>query len=836
MKSKLKTVITTPARVGIIKKLLRPCVSLFGILGTLTLFSVLTWHAPAFAAEVRVFVLAGQSNAVGFGSNASDLPPELSAPQNDVRFWFEEGPFDSVNNPSLRINSGGAFVPLQFQTDPSGATFGGLTSGFGPEIMLGRTLADSLEPEVAIVKLAINATSLATDWNPSTPGSLYDQLVDIVNAALAALTAAGDTGVVSGLFWMQGEWDAQNSADASAYQANLTNFIQRLRSDFPSPSLPFVFGRLNDRIDQSCCFSFPFLDTVRLAQEGVASTVANTAIVNTDDLPLNSDLVHFQADGQLSLGQRFATAFLGPAGTCGNGVIPITNPSFETPALADGVLAEGPGLIGGWNFSGTANTFVGIFNPPAGSYPTAGGNGTPTGAAGANAAFLFNNGGPTESVSATQTLTTTLTANTDYALTVGIGRFLPNQPFAFSLYGGYRIELLAGSTVIASDSDTAQPAEGAFSDATVAVAAGQISPALIGQPLAVRLAISSTEAQRSTHFDNIRLACDDVTDTAPPSTPTGLSATAISSSQINLTWTASTDNIGVAGYNIYRDGAATPIATVTSGTGFSNTGLSANTPYVYTVDAFDAAGNTSAQSASASATTLDSTPPLLSGGAPTGTLPAGTTSTTLRVTTDENATCKHGTLANTSFASLPMFFTTTGGTSHSTPLAGLSNGQTFTRYVRCQDASGNATTNDFVIAFSVAADTAPPAPDIGLTPASVNFGKIDFGQQSAVKTITVSSTGTATLAISALSLTGRNAGDFSIASDACSGTQLAPGASCVIGLRFRPALLRPGLLLLGLLQPDLLGTRNASLLINDNAADSPHSAALSGRGSVLGLP
>lgn len=91
-------------------------------------------------------------------------------------------------------------------------------------------------------------------------------------------------------------------------------------------------------------------------------------------------------------------------------------------------------------------------------------------------------------------------------LTVAIGRFLPAQRYAFSLYGRYRIELLAGNTVIAADSDTIVPVEGALSDATAAVAAAPIDPALIGQPVAVRLTVSSTDAQSSTHFDNVRLA------------------------------------------------------------------------------------------------------------------------------------------------------------------------------------------------------------------------------------------------------------------------------------------------------------------------------------------
>ncbi|MCA9361368.1 metallophosphoesterase [Candidatus Kaiserbacteria bacterium] len=92
-----------------------------------------------------------------------------------------------------------------------------------------------------------------------------------------------------------------------------------------------------------------------------------------------------------------------------------------------------------------------------------------------------------------------------------------------------------------------------------------------------------------------------VSDTTAPSTPTNLNATAVSSRQINLTWNASSDNIGVSGYDVYRNGSL--VGTVT-GTSFSNTGLSSNTGYTYTVRARDASGNVSNNSQSASATTL----------------------------------------------------------------------------------------------------------------------------------------------------------------------------------------------------------------------------------------
>jgi chitodextrinase len=90
-------------------------------------------------------------------------------------------------------------------------------------------------------------------------------------------------------------------------------------------------------------------------------------------------------------------------------------------------------------------------------------------------------------------------------------------------------------------------------------------------------------------------------DTQAPSVPTGLSATAFSTTQINLAWTASTDNVGVTGYRIFQGGAL--LATVT-GTSASATGLSPGTTYSFTVSACDAAANCSAQSAPASRATL----------------------------------------------------------------------------------------------------------------------------------------------------------------------------------------------------------------------------------------
>lgn len=89
-------------------------------------------------------------------------------------------------------------------------------------------------------------------------------------------------------------------------------------------------------------------------------------------------------------------------------------------------------------------------------------------------------------------------------------------------------------------------------------------------------------------------------DTTPPSAPTNLAASAPSPTQVNLSWTAATDDTGVTGYEIQRNGTA--ITTVT-GTSYSDTSVAASTNYTYAVVAIDAAGNRSAPSTSVSVTT-----------------------------------------------------------------------------------------------------------------------------------------------------------------------------------------------------------------------------------------
>lgn len=93
-------------------------------------------------------------------------------------------------------------------------------------------------------------------------------------------------------------------------------------------------------------------------------------------------------------------------------------------------------------------------------------------------------------------------------------------------------------------------------------------------------------------------------DTTAPTTPTSLAASGTTATSTNLSWTASSDNVAVTGYNVYN---GTTLVTTVTGTSYSVTGLTASTAYTFSVKAKDAAGNLSASSNVVAVTTLAAT-------------------------------------------------------------------------------------------------------------------------------------------------------------------------------------------------------------------------------------
>ena len=125
---------------------------------------------------------------------------------------------------------------------------------------------------------------------------------------------------------------------------------------------------------------------------------------------------------------------------------------------------------------------------------------------------------------------------------------------------------------------------------------------LLAIAISAGLTLATVSHAQSWHSKKLRTPTSTSTsaDTTAPTTPSGLAASAVTSTSLTLAWTASTDNVGVTGYRVYRDG--TQVASP-GDTSASISGLSAGAPYSFTVSAVDAAGNVSALSAPLSVTT-----------------------------------------------------------------------------------------------------------------------------------------------------------------------------------------------------------------------------------------
>jgi chitodextrinase len=152
---------------------------------------------------------------------------------------------------------------------------------------------------------------------------------------------------------------------------------------------------------------------------------------------------------------------------------------------------------------------------------------------------------------------------------------------------------------------------------------------------ALRLALGNSGAEYQfvttggTTIDSGSVPCQGAPpDTTPPSQPQNLTATALSQGQVQLSWDASTDNVGVTAYDIYRDG--TLLASTAPPAGYLDQSVQPGTTYDYYVVARDAAGNSSAPSSDASVTTPTNTT-MFSDGFETGDMSQWTTSTGINV-------------------------------------------------------------------------------------------------------------------------------------------------------------------------------------------------------------
>jgi chitodextrinase len=209
-------------------------------------------------------------------------------------------------------------------------------------------------------------------------------------------------------------------------------------------------------------------------------------------------------------------------------------------------------------------------------------------------------------------------------------------------------------------------------------------------------------------------------DTTAPSTPGSVTASGTSATQIDVSWKASTDNVAVAGYNIYRNGTK---VTNVAGTKYSDTSLSPKTAYSYYVEAYDQAGNVSAVSATATASTLAS-PDQTAPSAPSSLSASAKSPTQVdlswKTSTDNVGVSSYLVLRNNA-----VIATTTATTySDTTAVANTS----YTYAIEAQDAAGNvsAASSNVSVKTPNPADTAAPNTPTGLLAVAVSENQVNL--------------------------------------------------------------------------------------------------------------
>ncbi|MFM2145777.1 MAG: hypothetical protein RL732_613, partial [Bacteroidota bacterium] len=202
-----------------------------------------------------------------------------------------------------------------------------------------------------------------------------------------------------------------------------------------------------------------------------------------------------------------------------------------------------------------------------------------------------------------------------------------------------------------------------------------------------------------------------------PSTPSSLTSTGVTATSVSLSWTASTDNVGVSGYRVYyRTGTNSYTYTTVAGNSATVTGLISGTAYDFYVVAYDAAGNLSGTSNTISSTTtfVDTTPP----DAPTGLISTATTSSSVslswQVPNDNVGVSSYRVYYRTGTNAF-VYVTVS---SPSASVTGLLSGTSYNFYVVAYDAAGNASANSSTL--TVSTQTATPTVSVTLTGSSLS--------------------------------------------------------------------------------------------------------------------
>lgn len=238
-----------------------------------------------------VWVIAGQSNSVGYGRGAVYDPPELGLHlfRNSEQWALATHPMNDATDTAHIIN--------RERANPA----------HSPYLHFARLLKQQLHYPIGLVQTALGGSPLSA-WNPTEEGSapLYHNMLQCISRA---------GGVVKGILWYQGESDAGPGL-AESYAERFQAAVEAWRAALQQPDLPILTVQLN-RYYQPPETTPANVDEmarawslVQEAQRQLARALKQVAVVVTLDLPL-SDAIHIGPAGNLLLGERLARTALG---------------------------------------------------------------------------------------------------------------------------------------------------------------------------------------------------------------------------------------------------------------------------------------------------------------------------------------------------------------------------------------------------------------------------------------------------------------------------------------------------------------------------------------------
>jgi chitodextrinase len=239
--------------------------------------------------------------------------------------------------------------------------------------------------------------------------------------------------------------------------------------------------------------------------------------------------------------------------------------------------------------------------------------------------------------------------------------------------------------------------------------------------------ISAFDSATNESAQSAPFSADSSSDTTPPTIPSNLHTTTVHDDSISLGWDASTDDVSVTGYKIYRDGSLVGTSATTS---YTDSGLMPFTNYSYRVIAYDAANNNSTASAALpTQTAYDTTAPTTPGNLASSTQTDTTISLTWDLATDNIAVSGYDVYRDGSL------ITSTVGTNYTD--SALDVNTSYSYKVRAHDASGNNSAQSIALNVSTLTDQIAPTAPTGLGSSAQTTTSIDLSWTAATDDVAV---------------------------------------------------------------------------------------------------